>query len=96
VRGLGTLAGVLNDVRDFDQAQEILEREASILEKVECTESILYAGVLNNLGQVYARKRDFTKARAFLGNAIEIAERLRGPDDYFLSNPLTNLGIVRA
>ena len=66
----------------------------AILEKIEETDSLLYASLLNNLGEVYREKQDYLRAEDFLSRALELSERIRGPESYYVATAVQNLGIV--
>src|SRR5262245_4983537 len=52
VQGLVTLSNLRNDAGDVDKAQEIEERALAIVEKLGETDTLLYAGLVNNLGDI--------------------------------------------
>ena len=70
IRNLGTLANLRLEAGDIEKSKELVERAIAILDTIQETQGLLYAGLLNNLGQsrprdrrLRSRQRDFSSAR---------------------------------
>jgi CHAT domain-containing protein len=55
---------------------------------------VQYAGLLNNLGEVFRHKQDYAQAEQLFKRSLALTEKLLGPDNYSLATALQNLGIV--
>jgi CHAT domain-containing protein len=66
----------------------------AILEKDQETDSISYAGLLNNQGLLRQEQGDLASAEDLFQRALAIAERLGGTESYSVSTSYQNLAIV--
>jgi CHAT domain-containing protein len=69
-------------------------RALAIVERIEETDSILYASLLHNLADIRRQKQDFDGAENLLRRSLVIGEKLRGPESYYVSTTFQNLGVV--
>ena len=65
-----------------------------MVDKIHETGTILQAGLLNNLADILRQKGDLAAAEDLFGRSLVIGTARRGPDSYFVSTELQNLGIV--
>ena len=62
-----------SDAGDLEKAEEIDRRALAIMERIERTDDPVYAGLLNNLGEIYRSKEDY----ATCGGALPALARHR-------------------
>jgi CHAT domain-containing protein len=93
VRSLATLANLRVDAGDVQEGEAIDRRALASLRKTGQSGTILEATVLNNLAEVLRLRHDASAESLFV-KSLEIGERLRGPESYFVSTALLNLGIM--
>ncbi|HKB10467.1 MAG TPA: CHAT domain-containing tetratricopeptide repeat protein, partial [Vicinamibacterales bacterium] len=94
VEALTTAANLRHDGGDFDQEERIIRRAMAILESIGDAESGDYAGLLNNLGEVYRARQQFDRAEALYRESLAVATRVLGADHYFIAPVLQNLGVI--
>ena len=94
--GLTTLGNLRDDAGDLREEESIIQRALTIVETNDDTNSLQYAYLLNNLGEVYRQKQDYTRAEGLFQRALGIEERLLGSENYSIATVLQNLGIVAA
>ena len=95
VRNLGTLANLRLEAGDIEKSKELVERAIAILDTIQETEGLLYAGLAEQPRRHRARqKEDYERADGLLRRALAMGERLRGPDSFYVRTTLQNLGIV--
>ena len=66
----------------------------AVSETIGDTESVQFASLLNNLGEVYRQKHDYGRAEDLLRRSLALGESVTGPDSYFVATALQNLGII--
>src|SRR5262249_60966238 len=94
VQALMTVASLRHDGGDYDAEEKITRRAMKILESIDDVESGQYAGLLNNLGEVYRAREEVARAEPLYQQSLAIATRVLGEDNYFTAPVLQNLGIV--
>ena len=89
-----TLANLNSDAGDLKQTEEIVRRAMAIMERIGETESTAYAGLLNNLGEIYRQRLDYTHSEEQYLRSLAISEKVLGEDGYFRATAFQNLGII--
>ncbi len=79
---LTTLGNLRDGAGDLDDEEAIVRRALAITEKIEDTNSMQYASLLNNLGEVYRQKQDYARAEEVLQRSLALEESLVGPENY--------------
>src|SRR5262249_42645187 len=80
LRSLSVFGLLRVEMRDPEPAEEAFRRILASLEKTRQTENDLYAGTLNNLGEVCRMRENYDQAEALYTRALALAEKLEGKD----------------
>lgn len=91
-RTLNGLAVLYQNTGRLDQAEKIMKRAISILEKETGPQSGCKATYLNNLAQIYQDAKRFDEAEATMQKALQISIDSRGSDSPGTALILCNLG----
>ena len=95
-RRLVDLGDVAAGVEDYAQAIKYYEEAREILVIRKKTESLEYAVIQNNLGEMYIAMGRWDDARSSLDQALRISERVQGPEHPEIALTLCSLGKVAA
>jgi tetratricopeptide (TPR) repeat protein len=95
---LNTLAGLYQDVGNFDKALLMYERALQVIEKTnESLASMLHECILNNLGQFYQEKREYKESLKLYEKALIINQRENESDNLNVATIYNNqAGIYQA
>ena len=95
---LNTLAGLYQDVGNFDKALLMYERALQVIEKTnESLTPMLHECILNNFGQFYQEKREFKESLKLYEEALIINQRENESDNLNVATIYNNqAGIYQA
>ncbi len=88
---LNRLAAYLQDQRQYDEAETLLEQCLSMAERLQGPDSEMTTVALNNLAALHQAQGHYAEAEPFLQRCLETMERRLGPDHVNLATPLGNL-----
>lgn len=90
--GLTGLGLAFTAQRKFDEAEPVLQRAATVKEKLLGPEHQDFARALLDLGALYRMKGEHAKAEPPIRRAVGILEKALGPEHPEVAGNLTNLG----
>lgn len=79
---------------DSDRAIAELKRADQINQHTLSPDEFSAIAVVNNIGDLYVRRREYAEAMPYLERTVAGIERTLGKDSFRLSSPLLNLAIV--
>ena len=65
IRNLGTLANLQLEAGDIEKSKELVKHAIAILDAIQETQGLLYAGLVNNLGDLDRETDDYDRADGF-------------------------------
>jgi CHAT domain-containing protein len=83
-----SLAGVLIDAGEFEEAETTLRSALAIWEAIPDSRRVRAADVLMRLARLATQRREFDEARGFVQRALETREALYGPYQEGVANAL--------
>jgi len=94
VRALSTFGILKIDLLDYEGAANAFSRAVALLDAMQQSNTALYAGFLNNLGEAYRQQNRLEQAEAAYQRALTLGEQLNGKDSFETALPIQNLGII--